>query len=356
MPTTPKKRTLIETINLDQKIELIKEFHEVRTKDNVSLIMSRKKLPQRKKVKAPILLIHGFAQNRFTWHLSGRSFENYLVSQSYDVYNLELRGHGMSRANGSTYPESFEAYLDYDVPAAIAAVKEISGVDKIFLAGHSLGASISYCIGARQPQDILGLISVGGPILFARQLYLMRALASVLKILHDNTLIKKFTIPNFPVDFIGFIIRKSFFYWDNPYFYFPYRVWYPRTIEREMLEERLFFGFDRTSFEVAKMFIKWAATGKYLSSDENVNYSEELKHFRAPILFIAGDRDQVVPATSIAREMELLGSPEKTYRHFGKPRHKIHYGHCDLICGRHAPEETWPCMLEWLETQGGYRA
>ena len=42
----------------------------------------------------PVVLVHGFAQNRYTWHSSGRSMSAWLAAQGFDVYVLELRGHG----------------------------------------------------------------------------------------------------------------------------------------------------------------------------------------------------------------------------------------------------------------------
>ena len=44
--------------------------------------------------KGPVVLVHGFAQNRYSWHTSRRSMVNWLALKGWDVYNLELRGHG----------------------------------------------------------------------------------------------------------------------------------------------------------------------------------------------------------------------------------------------------------------------
>ena len=59
-----------------------------------------------------VLLVHGFAQNRYSWHLSSRSLVNYLADAGIDVYNLELTGHGRSREFGTAPANSFDEYVN----------------------------------------------------------------------------------------------------------------------------------------------------------------------------------------------------------------------------------------------------
>jgi hypothetical protein len=42
------------------------------------------------------------------------------------------------------------------------------------------------------------------------------------------------------------------------------------------------------------------------------------------------------------------GSDDKIFKTFGMANSGHHWGHCDLICGKHAPEVTWPYILNWL--------
>ena len=64
-----------------------------------SLALVRKRLPGLEP-RAAVVLLHGFGQNRYTWHLDSRSFSAYLAGRGLDVFNLELRGHGRSRGLG----------------------------------------------------------------------------------------------------------------------------------------------------------------------------------------------------------------------------------------------------------------
>jgi len=60
----------------------------------------------------PIVLIHGFAQNRFSWDTKIRSLSGWLATKGWDVWNLELRGHGRSRRRGGTIATTFSDYPD----------------------------------------------------------------------------------------------------------------------------------------------------------------------------------------------------------------------------------------------------
>ena len=68
----------------------------------VPLAMVRKRCTgERGGSLGPVLLVHGFGQNRYAWHLPSRSLVNHLACAGFDVYNLDLRGHGRSRHMGA---------------------------------------------------------------------------------------------------------------------------------------------------------------------------------------------------------------------------------------------------------------
>jgi len=71
-------RTLEQTIDRHDRATFVKEL--VVSGGRVPLAMVRKRLASNGGgTKAPILLVHGFGQNRYAWHLPARSFANYLA-------------------------------------------------------------------------------------------------------------------------------------------------------------------------------------------------------------------------------------------------------------------------------------
>src|SRR5262245_58846345 len=89
--------------------------------------------------RAPVLLIHGFGQTRYAWHLASRSIANDLARAGFDVFNLDLRGHGRSRHMGAKKCRGVEDYVLEDLPSAVEEVQALSGGRPVFLVGHSLG-------------------------------------------------------------------------------------------------------------------------------------------------------------------------------------------------------------------------
>jgi pimeloyl-ACP methyl ester carboxylesterase len=123
----------------------------------------------------PLLLVHGFSQNRHAW-TAGQFVKN-LLYFGVDIHILELRGHGKSSVElqrqrhagtGKPLPRDLDYgwdlddYLLYDLPAAIEAVKRVTGRAKIFFCGHSMGGILGYGYAGRH-DDLEGLITIGSP-------------------------------------------------------------------------------------------------------------------------------------------------------------------------------------------------
>jgi hypothetical protein len=71
-------RTLEQTIDRHERATFVKEL--VVSGGRVPLAMVRKRLAANDGgTHAPILLVHGFGQNRYAWHLPARSFANHLA-------------------------------------------------------------------------------------------------------------------------------------------------------------------------------------------------------------------------------------------------------------------------------------
>jgi len=156
------------------------------------------------------------------------------------------------------------------------------------------------------------------------------------------------TLP-LPIDRVGLAVRGTLPYWDFPYNLFPLQVWQPRSIEPELLRERIREGFDRTSLNVLREMAVWAAEGRFCSADGQLDPDARLAALRVPLLCIAGDKDSAVPLGSIEPGFQRVGATDKTLRLYGRDTDGTHFGHCDLICGKAAPSVVWPEVAAWIE-------
>ena len=161
-----------------------REEISTRTEDGWTLVLTRyrprpQKFPQ-PLLGVPLLLVHGYTQNRRAW--SSGEFVKSMLYFGADLFVLELRGHGKSgieqqrresRATGLPLPDDLDhlwdldSHLLFDLPAAVAEVKRVTGRDRIFYCGHSLGGILGYAY-ATLFDDLQGLITIGAPSDFAR--------------------------------------------------------------------------------------------------------------------------------------------------------------------------------------------
>jgi polyhydroxyalkanoate synthase len=289
----------------------------------------------------PVILVHGFAQNRFTWHIpgggriSGRAFCAHLASRGFEVLNLELRGHGRSRELGAGNARAFSEYV-LDAHRVVERCRA-----KPFLVGHSLGGAVG--VGVATETALAGLVQLAGVYRFARHNRTLRALARA-------TLLCEPLLTAAPVrvrtGWAGELLAKMYAVTDIAGYGAPIAGWAPDSIERELLEERLALGFDWTSVEVWLQMSRWA-TG------EPFRYAEAFEKLDLPLLVIAGDADPLVKIEDAKLCWERSGSSDKELLVFDSFDHEVHWGHVDLILGKHAPRLVWPRISTWLQDRCG---
>ena len=343
-----------ESVFGKQRLKLVREVFNVETEDGQTLVMVRKRAaPLKRKKGAPVVLLHGLGQNRFSWHLSKMSLANYLAGRGMDVYIPELRGHGLSRMAGSDHPRSFSEYVFRDVPALLRTIRKKTNQRKIFLCGHSLGGTIAYALNPSEQEHLGGIITIGGPSHFGRGMVLLKAISIYLYLAHRITPLRAIDLFNertpFPVDWIGRLMHLGLGLFDSHANPIPYTIWYPGSMDPEVLEERILKGFDRTSLEVVKQMILWAAKGRFCNEDGEEIYERNMRAKDLPVLFILGDRDSSVPESSVRPAYDAMPSADKTWKVFNRQDNRVHWGHCDMIFGREAPAEVWPYLARWIE-------
>ena len=100
--------------------------------------------------KTPLVLIHGFGGDLHSWR-----FNFSMLAKHREVWALDLPGHGNSRflslPRGST-PSVIEQLTE-----ALGEFLMTRGLDRMHLAGHSLGGAVSLCLAAAFPERVASL-------------------------------------------------------------------------------------------------------------------------------------------------------------------------------------------------------
>jgi alpha-beta hydrolase superfamily lysophospholipase len=105
--------------------------------------------------KAVLLIVPGLAEH------SGRytNVVNYFVPKAYAVCGLDTQGHGKSDGL-RCYIDRFSDYID-DIKIFFDIVHQRYGDRKIFMVGHSMGATIALAYAVQHQRDLAGLIISG---------------------------------------------------------------------------------------------------------------------------------------------------------------------------------------------------
>lgn len=170
-----------------------KTQYVVETADGWSLVITRYRPVKQPFAQPlfgePLLLVHGFSQNRHAW-TSGQFVKN-LLFFGVDIHILELRGHGKSSLEFQRertarfrrplppdldYGWDIDSYFLYDLPAAVSGVKRVTRRERIFCCGHSMGGMLSYGYAGIH-DDFEGLITIGSAADLGRGALFLRMLA-----------------------------------------------------------------------------------------------------------------------------------------------------------------------------------
>lgn len=318
-----------------------KSSYEVVTDDGWTLVVTRyQPLPQpwhQPLLDEPLLLVHGFSQNRHAW-TSGEFVKDMLYFGA-DLHILELRGHGLSslrlqedkekkgvrpRPETWDYGWDFSHYYLYDVPAAIEAVKRVTGKPKISYCGHSMGGMIGYGLASRR-EDLLCMATIGSPAELGAEaawirmgalaggiLPLLQAVAKVgsdqakaaLGILQEIGLARsvkprKGTLRLLrgdvvPTDwFLGTVYRSLALANDAIPAWIPrdFRLFNPTKVALEDVRWLLKEGGEREPMRVLQTFLRWIRGHEMVCYASGYDFQANFHRITIPLTIVFGDED-----------------------------------------------------------------
>lgn len=299
--------------------------------------------------RAPILLLHGFGMNRFTFHLQKRSLATFLAAAHYDVFLLELRGVGLSRHFRSRPATHIDDYILHDLPNAIRAACQRAQHPTAFLLGHSLGGLLSYATLPHMQAHIRGLITLSGVFSSLRNSHLLRWFSRLVR--PAATPLSSFANVALPVELVGSLFERLLPLVDSRTAQraMPVHAWYPGTIERPILKEHMRIGWDRSSLGTLLTFPRIHHHGE-LFSRNGKPYLERMTHIDRPLLVIGAEQDTLLAPKDAMTALHASRSSDKQGFLFGPSHgHPSPFGHLDMIIGHHAPPHIWSTLLSWLD-------
>lgn len=320
-----------------------KELIEVRGPEPLAMVRKRRAEGES---HAPVILVHGFGQNRYAWHMPQRSMANHLADLGFDVFNVDLRGHGRSAELGSKHSSGVDDYIRGDLPALIDSVLRLSGASRVFMVGHSLGGLCAASAAARDPERVAGVVTIGSPHALGRGHFVLGNMLRLGAHTLSRSGLLRGSRARLPVDLVGKAVHATRFAWDSRLAPIPVRGWKPGTFVGNELRSYL-RSFDGASFGTVDELFRLAATGELRSRVDGQSYTRLIEESQLPLLALSGSADLLVNPGAVKPLYERSRSRDKRYV-------KVDAGHGDLLVGRQAPEHVWRIVGDWLEARAHY--
>ncbi|RME45641.1 MAG: alpha/beta fold hydrolase [Deltaproteobacteria bacterium] len=321
------------------------EIHFVDTEDGWRLALHRYHPRGADPHGEPVLLHHGLAATHasFDLGLTGKgvpALARWLAGKGYEVWVCDLRGRPDSRKPGRIrYDWCVDDYIDRDDPAIVAYILSHSPYADLHWIGHSMGGILLLCHLARHGSDrIASGITIGSSLsyhgtdgAFSPLLPFVPLAVGVGKV---------------PAGYLSRLWAPFAGRFSNPIETFNY--WLPNMTPEASRAVKA----SLTDFVSGRVLAQLASTytPEGLTNEAGTfHFMAHLSGVSTPVLLVGGDRDRQCPPAAVAVSLAALGNGPHEMRIFGTAEgNETHYGHFDLLCGRHAEKEVYPRLLDWL--------
>ncbi len=285
----------------------------------------------------PVLLVHGMASNHRFWDLdSDHSLARFLVTEGFDPWLLDLRGHGLAERTIEGWPQlsgwTIDDYGRYDVAAAVLHVRRVTGYRTVGYVGHSMGGMVGAVYAVEGGAGSLSaMVMVGSPATFKRNAPLVET-ARVLMGMAGASLLYVDAPLGADVaaaagDAVPGQLQRKLYNVANIH---------PAT--EQALLRHIVSPMSRGEMQ---HFSRMLLHERFESADGKVDWTEAFHATAVPVLAIAGGADAVARPEFVRPWAEHHGG-EAQYRELPG------YGHLDLGLGEDAEFDVFPHIVAWL--------
>jgi len=290
----------------------------------------------------PVILVHGISSNRHFFDLQpDRSLVLALQEEGFDVWNMDLRGHGTAKHDPDGHRQkpgwSVDDYGLYDLPAAIAFVSDQTGEQPHFVV-HSMGGMVLAVTMTRTDAQIASSVMLGSPLEFAN-------VPATVAFGIDHG--KGFAgLGSLPADVgaaaLSLAPRAAPLGFDQ-------MLYNPENIEMPVQRRMLRWVVSPVTNGEIRQFSSFAEHDYAFVDTSGDPYAPRLADVQTPTLFVAGRGDHIVQADQVRAFHDAMSQAPKGWVVAGSGWGMRHdYGHLDLVTGDNARDEVYPLIIDWL--------
>ncbi|KAJ7943102.1 Alpha/beta hydrolase family protein [Quillaja saponaria] len=246
------------------------------------------------------------------------------------------------------YDWDFDHYLEEDVPAVMEYIRAESKPKdgKLLAIGHSMGGILLYAMLSRfgfegKDPKLAAVVTLASSLDYTSS-------KSTLKLLLP--LADPAQALNVPVVPLGTLLSAAYPLSSSP----PYVLsWLNSLIsaedmmDTELLRKLVLNNFCTIPVKLLLQLTTAFREGGLCDRSGTFFYKDHLNKSNVPVLALAGDRDLICPPEAVEETVKLIPEHLVSYKLFGEPTGP-HYAHYDLVGGRKAVEQVYPCIIEFL--------
>ncbi|KAJ9163311.1 hypothetical protein P3X46_022992 [Hevea brasiliensis] len=246
------------------------------------------------------------------------------------------------------YDWDFDNYLEEDVPAVMEYIRAESKPKdgKLLAIGHSMGGILIYAMLSRcgcegRDPGLAAIVTLASSLDYTSsnsRLKLLLPLADPAQAL---------SVPVVP---LGALLSAAYPLSSRPPYvlsWLNYLISAEDMMHPELLEKLVLNNFCTIPAKLILQLTTAFRDGGLCDRSGKFFYKDHLCKSNVPVLALAGDQDLICPPEAVEETVKLFPKHLVTYKVFGEAGGP-HYAHYDLVGGRLAVEQVYPCIIQFL--------
>ncbi|KAL6186544.1 hypothetical protein ACLB2K_042664 [Fragaria x ananassa] len=246
------------------------------------------------------------------------------------------------------YDWDFDHYLEEDIPAVMEYIMAESKPKdgKLLAIGHSMGGILLYAMLSRCGSEGR-MCNLAAVVTLASSLDYTSS-KSTLKLLIP--LADPAQALNVPVVPLGTLLAAAYPLSSRPPYVFSWLndlISAQGMMHPELLKKLVLNNFCTIPAKLLLQLTTAFKEGGLRNRSGTYLYKDHLHKSNVPILALAGDKDSICPPEAVEETVKVIPKHLVTYKVLGESG-GAHYAHYDLVGGRMAAEQVYPCIIEFL--------
>ncbi|WVZ69206.1 hypothetical protein U9M48_018028 [Paspalum notatum var. saurae] len=247
-----------------------------------------------------------------------------------------------------SYDWDFDHYLEEDVPAAMDYIRKqnVPKDGKLLAIGHSMGGILLYAMASKcgfegAEPELAAIVTLASSVDYTTS---NSSLKMLLPFADPAEMLRVPAIP------LGALLSTTYPISSRaPYILSLLRsqISAKEMMDPELLSKLILNNFCTVPAKVLLQLTTAFRDGGLCNRTGTFFFKEHLHKIKVPVLALAGDEDLICPPEAVYETVKLIPQHLVTYKVFGEPEGP-HYAHYDLVGGRKAVHEVYPCIIEFL--------